>query len=175
MLTKTIPSDMLGNIIPSSEVGNGGGDMKLSTKGRYGLQAMVDLGVYSKEKHISLKSIAERLSMSENYLEQLIALLKKNKLVISQRGAQGGYALAKPPEEITIGEILRALEGSLAPTDCTCKDGESHCFLDGKCVTKSVWEKIRDSIDQVVDNITLDQLMADYEKINENAAQSYYI
>ena len=113
--------------------------------------------------------------MSENYLEQLMALLKKNKLVISQRGAQGGYALAKAPEEITIGEILRALEGSLAPTDCTCKDGNTHCFLDGKCVTKSVWEKIRDSIDRVVDNITLDQLMADYEKINENAAQSYYI
>ena len=149
--------------------------MKLSTKGRYGLQAMVDLGVYSKEKHISLKSIAERLSMSENYLEQLMALLKKKNLVISQRGAQGGYALAKPAEEISIGEILRALEGSLAPTDCTSKDGEKHCFLDGKCVTKSVWEKIRDSIDRVVDNITLDQLMADYERINEEAAQTYYI
>ena len=149
--------------------------MKLSTKGRYGLQAMVDLGVYSKEKHVSLKSIAERLSMSENYLEQLMALLKKNKLVISTRGAQGGYALAKPPEEITIGEILRALEGSLAPTDCSCKGNTVHCALDGKCVTKSVWEKIRDSIDRVVDGITLDQLMADYEKINENAAQTYYI
>lgn len=149
--------------------------MKLSTKGRYGLQAMVDLGVYSKEKHVSLKSIAERLSMSENYLEQLMALLKKNKLIISTRGAQGGYALAKPPEEITIGEILRALEGSLAPTDCSCKNNVVHCAMDGKCVTKSVWEKIRDSIDKVVDNITLDQLMVDYEKINENAAQTYYI
>ena len=149
--------------------------VKLSTKGRYGLQAMVDLGVYSKEKQVSLKSIAERLSMSENYLEQLMALLKKNKLVVSTRGAQGGYALAKPPEEITIGEILRALEGSLAPTDCSCKGNTIHCALDGKCVTKSVWEKIRDSIDKVVDGITLDQLMSDYEKINENAAQTYYI
>lgn len=149
--------------------------MKLSTKGRYGLQAMVDLGVYSKERHVSLKSIAERLSMSENYLEQLMALLKKSQLIVSTRGAQGGYALAKPPEEITIGEILRALEGSLAPTNCTCKGNTVHCALDGKCVTKSVWEKIRDSIDKVVDGITLDQLMADYEKINENAAQTYYI
>ena len=67
-MTNIIPSDKLGNIIPSSKVGNGGGEMKLSTKGRYGLQAMVDLGVYSKEKHISLKSIAERLSMSEYFL-----------------------------------------------------------------------------------------------------------
>lgn len=149
--------------------------MRLSTKGRYGLQAMVDLGVYSKERHVSLKSIAERLSMSENYLEQLMALLKKNKLVVSARGAQGGYALAKNPEEITIGEILRALEGSLAPTTCTCEGNTIHCALDGKCVTKSVWEKIRDSIDRVVDGITLDQLMADYERINENTLQTYYI
>lgn len=149
--------------------------MRLSTKGRYGLQAMVDLGVYSKERQVSLKSIAERLAMSENYLEQLMALLKKNQLVVSTRGAQGGYALAKPPEEITIGEILRALEGSLAPTDCSCKGNVVHCALDGKCVTKSVWEKIRDSIDKVVDGITLDQLMDDYEKINEEAAQNYCI
>lgn len=149
--------------------------MKLSTKGRYGLQAMVDLGVYSKQKHVSLKSIAERLSMSENYLEQLMALLKKNGLVVSTRGAQGGYALAKTPESITIGEILRALEGSLAPTECTCKEKTVHCALDGKCVTKSVWEKIRDSIDKVVDSITLDQLMVDYEKINENTVETYYI
>ena len=149
--------------------------MRLSTKGRYGLQAMVDLGVYSKERQVSLKSIAERLSMSENYLEQLMALLKKHHLVVSTRGAQGGYALAKDPSEITIGEILRALEGSLAPTDCACKDNVVHCALDGKCVTKSVWEKIRDSIDRVVDNITLDQLMEDYEKSNENSAQIYYI
>lgn len=174
-MTKVIPSDKLGNVIPSNQVGIGGEVMRLSTKGRYGLQAMVDLGVYSKEKHISLKSIAERLSMSENYLEQLMALLKKNKLVVSVRGAQGGYALAKDPSEITIGEILRALEGSLAPTECTCKGAVVHCALDGKCVTKSVWEKIRDSIDKVVDNITLDQLMADYEKINENVSQTYYI
>ncbi|MDF2614815.1 MAG: Rrf2 family transcriptional regulator [Clostridia bacterium] len=149
--------------------------MKLSTKGRYGLQAMVDLAVYSKDKQISLKSIAERLCMSENYLEQLMALLKKNDLVTSVRGAQGGYFLAKDPNDITIGDILRALEGSLAPTDCTCEDNTYHCSLDGKCVTRSVWEKIRDSINKVVDNITLKQLMDDYEKINENASHIYYI
>ncbi|WP_070000498.1 RrF2 family transcriptional regulator [Cellulosilyticum sp. I15G10I2] len=149
--------------------------MKLSTKGRYGLQAMVDLAVYSKDKHISLKSIAERLCMSENYLEQLMALLKKNGLVSSVRGAQGGYFLAKDANDITIGDILRALEGSLAPTDCTCEDNTYHCSLDGKCVTRSVWEKIRDSINKVVDNISLKQLMDDYEKLNENASHIYYI
>ncbi|MDF2878504.1 MAG: Rrf2 family transcriptional regulator [Clostridia bacterium] len=149
--------------------------MKLSTKGRYGLQAMVDLAVYSKDRHIALKSIAERLCMSENYLEQLMALLKKNELVSSVRGAQGGYFLAKDPADITIGEILRALEGSLAPTDCTCEDNTYHCTLDGKCVTRGVWEKIRDSINKVVDSISLKQLMEDYEKINEEASHIYYI
>lgn len=170
---------MLGYIIPSTLIGIGGGNMKLSTKGRYGLQAMVDLGVFSKEKHISLKSIAERLSMSENYLEQLMALLKKNSLVVSVRGAQGGYALARDPKDITVGEILRALEGSLAPTECVGEDGTSHCtrncVQEERCVTHTVWTKIKASIDNVVDNITLDELMDDYEKINDNVASTYYI
>ncbi len=151
--------------------------MKLSTKGRYGLQAMVDLGVHAKDKYISLKSISERLSISENYLEQLIALLKKHNLVTSMRGAQGGYALARDASEITIGEILRALEGSLAPTHCTCENTSYQCRLEDKCVTKSVWEKIRDSINRVVDNITLSQLIDDYEKVNadESSSKVYYI
>jgi Rrf2 family protein len=138
--------------------------MKLSTKGRYGLLAMVDLAVYSKENHISLKSISERLEMSDNYLEQLIALLKKGHLVESKRGAQGGYALAKDPKDITIGDILRALEGSLAPTQCTCEDKHYKCTIASRCVTKPVWEKLRDGINQVVDSITLADLMEDYEK-----------
>lgn len=145
--------------------------MKLSTKGRYGLQLMVDLGVYSKDRHVSLKSISERLGISESYLEQLIALLKRNKLVGSVRGAQGGYFLAKPPEEISIGDILRALEGSLAPTECTCENVidyqcELNCGSSGRCVTKSVWERIRDGINQVVDGIALKELIDDYEQKN---------
>lgn len=145
--------------------------MKLSTRGRYGLHAMVDIGAYSKEKQVSLKSIAERLDISENYLEQLMARLKKNNLVTSIRGAQGGYTLAKKAEEITIGEILRALEGSLAPTDCSCEEQVVRCTKYGTCVTKTVWEKIRDSIDKVVDNITLDQLVSDYETVNKKVQQ----
>ncbi|MGL4800390.1 MAG: RrF2 family transcriptional regulator [Cellulosilyticaceae bacterium] len=138
--------------------------MKLSTKGRYGLQVMVDLGVNAQEKHVSLKSIAERLKLSENYLEQLIALLKRNKLVGSVRGAQGGYFLTKEPEVISVGEILRALEGSLAPTECSCEGNDHKCAKDGRCVTQSVWEKIRDGIYGVVDGITLQELIDDYEQ-----------
>ena len=87
--------------------------MKLSTKGRYGLSAMIDLAVYSENEAVSLNSIAERQHISEGYLEQLMAKLKKAGLVTSIRGASGGYYLAKPASEISVGDILRALEGSL--------------------------------------------------------------
>ncbi|MGL4343688.1 MAG: RrF2 family transcriptional regulator [Cellulosilyticaceae bacterium] len=140
--------------------------MKLSTKGRYGLQVMIDLGVHAKENHISLKSIAGRLDISENYLEQLVARLKKHKLVGSKRGAQGGYFLAKDPLEISVGDILRALEGSLAPTDCTCEGKDYYCAHDGHCVTKTVWERIRDGINHVVDSMSLQDLIDDYEQLD---------
>ena len=90
--------------------------MKLSTKGRYGVKAMVDLAIHNSEGQIALKSIAERQEISENYLEQLFATLRKAGLVKSTRGAQGGYVLADKPEKITVGTILRALEG----LSCTC-------------------------------------------------------
>lgn len=140
--------------------------MKLSTKGRYGLQVMIDLGAHAKESHISLKSIAGRLDISENYLEQLVALLKKQQLIGSKRGAQGGYFLTQDPKEISVGDILRALEGSLAPTDCTCEGAEHHCQHQGNCVTKTVWERMRDGINNVVDGITLQDLIDDYEQSN---------
>ncbi|MGL4361876.1 MAG: RrF2 family transcriptional regulator [Cellulosilyticaceae bacterium] len=139
--------------------------MKLSTKGRYGLQVMVYLGVHATEKHMSLKSIAERLELSDNYLEQLIALLKKNELVGSIRGAQGGYFLKKDPQDITIGQILRALEGSLAPTECSFENNKHKCTKAGQCVTQSVWEKIRDGINNVVDSITLQEMIDDAKNL----------
>ena len=98
--------------------------MKLTTKGRYGLRAVIDLAMYAKTEPVSLSDVAERQNISISYLEQLIAKLKKAGIVQSTRGAQGGYALAKEPEEISVGEILRALEGSLSPVDCSAVDGE---------------------------------------------------
>ena len=87
--------------------------MKLSTKGRYGLRAMIDLALYSDEEAVSIQSISARQNISDNYLEQLVRKLKKEGLVVSVRGAQGGYRLAKPADEISVGDVLRALEGSL--------------------------------------------------------------
>ena len=88
--------------------------MKLSTKGRYGLRAMIDLARYSEKEPVSISSIAARQDISERYLEQLVGLLKKAGLVCSIRGAAGGYILARGACEISVGDVLRALEGALS-------------------------------------------------------------
>ena len=137
--------------------------MKLSTKGRYGVKAMVDLALHDCEGQISLKNIAERQEISENYLEQLFATLRKANIVKSTRGAQGGYILADSPENISVGTILRALEGSLAPVECVSEDA-GECARSQICVTKFIWKKIRDSVNEVVDSITLKDLVEDYRK-----------
>ncbi|HHV39353.1 MAG TPA: Rrf2 family transcriptional regulator [Tepidimicrobium sp.] len=139
--------------------------MRLSTRGRYGLKAMYQLAIHYGEGPIPLKSVADRQNLSENYLEQLVSVLRKEGLLNSVRGAQGGYMLAKPPENITVGDILRILEGDIAPADCVI-DGGYECENEKSCVTKTVWIKIRDSIDEVIDSITL-QDMLDKRQRNE--------
>jgi Rrf2 family protein len=149
--------------------------MRLSTKGQYGLKAMIALGVYSKNKHIPLKEIAAKVQVSENYLEQLIALLRRAGFVKSVRGAQGGYSLAVDPNEVSVGQILRVLEGSLAPTNCSCEEGTYECSNHKNCVTKDVWVRIRDGINDVVDSIMLQELIEDYEQTNKDKTHMFYI
>ena len=131
--------------------------MKISTKGRYGLRAVLDIAMHDEAASVS--SIAARQFISENYLEKLIAMLKKAGIVNSLRGAQGGYVLAKPAEEISVGEVLRALEGDLNPVDCAEIDGSGE-FCEGAdtCVAKCVWKRISDSINQAVDNLMIAEL-----------------
>lgn len=149
--------------------------MKLSTRGRYGIKAMLDLAMHANESQVSLKSIAERQEISENYLEQLFALLRKNGLVKSVRGAQGGYMLARHPEQITVGSVLRSLEGSLAPVECVSEDSTNRCDRENACVTRLVWAKIRDRVNEVVDSITLQDLVNEYNKMNNGNDYMYYI
>lgn len=141
--------------------------MKLSTRGRYGLKAMFDLALYYGEGPISLTSIAERQAISVNYLEQLISPLRKAGLVKSVRGAQGGYMLAQSPESITVGIILTTLEGPLAPTDCVVEEDAEACDHTNYCVTKVIYEKIYESIKGVVNAITLQHMIDDYEENNK--------
>jgi len=144
--------------------------MKISTKGRYGLKAVVDIA-YVMQKHsekcVSIKSIAERQGISENYLEQIVSPLKKARIVNSIRGANGGYYLAKPAEELTAGEVLRILEGPLVPVDCVIDGtnvcGQVDCDL---CVMKSAWHKITDKISEVIDSITIAELAQDFDALS---------
>ncbi|NLK28293.1 MAG: Rrf2 family transcriptional regulator [Clostridiales bacterium] len=132
--------------------------MKISTKGRYALRLMLDLAMNNTGEYISIKSIAQRQDISEKYLEQIISLLNRAGYVRSIRGAQGGYRLAKEAQEYTVGAILRLTEGSLMPVDCLDTDSVE-CNRTNACVTREVWQKLYDAILDVVDHITLQDLV----------------
>ena len=137
--------------------------MKLSTKGRYGLKAIFELALKEEENlPLSLKYIADKNGLSEQYLEQIFAILKKSGLVKSVRGAQGGYYLSKPSSQITVGQVLRALEGPMAPSDCVLEE-DADCENSDFCVTKVVWQRIKDSVDSVIDSVTLKDMVLDYK------------
>ena len=138
--------------------------MKLSTRGRYGIHAMYDLAKHAERGPQSIKAIAEREGIPEAYLEQLIAVLKREGLVNSTRGAQGGYVLARKPEEITVGDVLRALEGNLSLVECL--DGEDCCDKACACPSRIVWQKLRDGMTAIVDGITLQDMVEDYRRMH---------
>jgi len=148
------------------KVENWGVFMKLSTKGEYGLRAMFELAQYYGDGPIPLKLIAEKQSISEPYLEQLLGSLRRAGLVESTRGAQGGYSLAKKPEDIYVGDIIRTLEGPIGPMDCVNEEINT-CNRAGGCATRSVWEKVRDSVTQVLDSITLANMCDEASKQEE--------
>lgn len=138
--------------------------MKISTKGRYGVRLMVSLAVNYKNGRTSLREIAKNQEISEKYLEQIINPLTKAGLVNSFRGSQGGYALTFPPEEITVGRVLRVLEGSLAPVDCS--ENNEACERIKNCVTYPLWVRLKEAIENVVDNVTLADLAREYREKN---------
>ena len=146
--------------------------MKLSTKGRYGLRALIDLAVHSQGgTPVSIMSISARQDLSERYLEQLMAMLKKAGIVRSIRGAGGGYVLARDAGDISVGDVLRALQGKLDPVDCAGLDPGGECRAADSCVTKYVWKRINESINRTVDEIRLDQLVAESRKKNPESVE----
>jgi Rrf2 family protein len=134
--------------------------VKVSTKGRYGLKALIDIANISGNEPVSITSIASRQGISERYLEQLMSKLKKAGIINSIRGANGGYVLAKEPGDISVGDVLRALEGDLKLVDCLGANDEEVCGFIDTCATTYVWQKISESINQTVDGIKLDQLIS---------------
>lgn len=144
--------------------------MTISTKGRYALRIMMDLGSHMGET-IKLKDIAARQGISEKYMEQIVAVLNKAGYVRSTRGAQGGYQLVKQPREYTVGMILRLTEGSLAPVECLAENALP-CERNGRCATVEVYKRIYDAVNNVIDTTTVQDLL-DIE--NEKAADYYVI
>ncbi|WP_418792280.1 RrF2 family transcriptional regulator [Phosphitispora sp. TUW77] len=129
--------------------------MRISTKGHYVVQAMFELAQHYGMGPVPLKIIAGRQEISEHYLERLIAGLRKAGLVSSVRGSQGGYILARDPADIKVGDIVRVLEGPIAPVECVNNNETEHCVRSQFCITRGVWEKVRDSIEDVLDSISL--------------------
>jgi Rrf2 family protein len=131
--------------------------MKISTRGRYALRMMLDLAM-QKDEYTSVKMISERQGISNKYLEQIITVLSRAGFVKSTRGPQGGYKLARPAEEYTVGMILRLIEGSLVPVACM-EDDPNQCPRNEICATLDVWKQIDEAISSVVDNVTLEDLV----------------
>ncbi|MGM0414987.1 MAG: RrF2 family transcriptional regulator [Bacillota bacterium] len=140
--------------------------MKISTRGRYGLRAMIDLAINEEGEAIPLRVIAERENISEQYLEQLFANLRKSGLVKSVRGAHGGYLLNRKPENITAGDVFRVLEGPVSPVDCVQEGYE--CEQSEKCVTHDLWSILSDQIEEVLDSHTLEDFKNKAKKIKSN-------
>lgn len=148
--------------------------MQISTRGRYGLRAMVDLAIYSVNEYVALNNIAERQNISESYLEQLFSALKKGGIVKSIKGSQGGYALSDHPSQISVGDVLRILEGKLFTVAESSENQTDNGTIE-YCLSVNVWEKINASICSVVDSITLEDLVERYKLLTGTISPMFYI
>jgi Rrf2 family transcriptional regulator, cysteine metabolism repressor len=149
--------------------------LKISTKGRYALEAVLELATISNSKHVSLKEISEKRNISETYLEQIFVKLRKNNVVISVRGAQGGYMLAKPPGEITVLDVVTAVEGELSSVKCTAAGGSESCSIYNDCMTKDFWREVTDCINDTLRSTTVGDLLDEKNELESNVAYEYFI
>lgn len=143
--------------------------MKISTKGRYGLRALIDLAINMDSENVSIKAISERQNISERYLEQIFSLLRKAGIILGRKGAQGGYILGKNSSELTIIEILKVLEGDSIFIDINEKEeNELEDFIN-----KNLWKDINVIIKDYFTSITLEDLVDNYKKSKDTII--YYI
>ena len=147
--------------------------MKLSTRGRYGLRALLDLAVHQGEGMVLLKDIARRQEVSLSYLEHLITPLIVGGLVKSTRGARGGVLLLKPPAEVKLTEVVQLLEGSIAPVDCV--NDPKVCHRSAFCATRDIWIEMERAMIQVLDSVTLYDLVERQRQKGQASTGMYYI
>lgn len=146
--------------------------MKISTKGRYALRMLVDLAEHRNDGYIALKTIAERQDISKKYLEQIVPILNRSDILLTNRGFQGGYMLGRSPSKITVGEILRLTEGSLEPVMCMVGEGDNPCSRSADCPTLPVWMGLNKVINEYLNSITLQDVV---DQSAEHFADDYMI
>ena len=154
-------------------VKKGAEPMKLSTRGRYGTRALLDLALRHGEGPVLLKDVAQRQQISLRYLEHLITPLIAAGIVLSTRGPRGGVSLAKPPEEIRLSEVILLLEGSIAPVECVNNPGV--CSRSELCVTRDIWGELKKAMNGVLESITLQDLVERQKRKERLTEVMYYI
>jgi len=146
--------------------------MKLSTKGRYGARAALELAVRYGSGPVMVRQIAESQNISVRYLEHILNVLRASSIVKSTRGARGGYELARKPTEITLGEIIRSLEGPLDIVPCT----EDHsCKRLSECIMIEIWGEVKNAIENIIDSVTLADMAGKLDNLNKHQANEYII
>ena len=149
--------------------------MRVSTKGDYATRALQDLALHYDQGPVQIEGIARRQGLPLRYLEQVLLMLKRAGFLRSKRGVNGGYYLAKPPREITIGEILRALDGPVAPIFCVTMGKREVCPKEGMCALQDLWGQVRDAVSKIVDTTTLEDISRRLRAKQEAARVTYQI
>ena len=148
--------------------------MKITYKGDYSLKAMLDLALHYNKGVLSIQDLARKGDIPNKFLEQILLTLKKGGFVASKRGVDGGYILAKPPEAITVGEVVRFIEGPIEPVACVNKDNYTKCMDFPYCVFKDIWSNVYTATSLVVDTITFAELVRRAGNIKNNDEDSSY-
>jgi Rrf2 family protein len=133
--------------------------MKISTKGRYALRVMMDIALHDNGDYISLKDISKRQNITVKYLEQIVSGLNKSGFLLSMRGNNGGYRLAREPKDCNVGDILRTVEGSFTPIECVADDTGNPCPMSESCSTLSFWAGLDKVVNNYINSFTLQDLM----------------
>jgi len=147
--------------------------MKLSTRGRYGTRALLELALHQGEEPVLLRDIAERQQLSLSYLEHLITPLIAGGIVRSTKGPRGGVSLAKPPEKIKLSEVIQLLEGSIAPVECV--NNPEVCNRSELCVTRDIWSELKKAMNGVLESTTLQDLVERQRRKEQPEQAMYYV
>lgn len=149
--------------------------MVVSAKGDYATRALQDLAIHYDQGPVQIEGIARRQGLPVRYLEQVLLMLKRAGFLRSKRGVNGGYSLAKPPREITLGEVLRAVDGPATPIFCVTAGHRERCPKEGMCALQDVWAEVRDAVSKIVDTTTLEDISRRLRAKQEAGRVTYQI